>query len=63
MSLTTSSSSSNPFKISTIIESTEFYILKLIYPSVTLIEGHRGARKQKLLRQLSLKVLIGFGCS
>ena len=44
------------FKLDVMIDTTRFNTLMLILVIVTFIKGHRDARTQKLLCQLSLKV-------
>ena len=50
----------NHSKLGSMIDSTELYILKLVQVTLTLIQGHRDVRKQKLLGLLSHKALNGF---
>ena len=49
------------FKLSVMIDVAEFYVLIFYYLSLTLIQGHRDARKQKLLHKLFPQVINGFG--
>ena len=48
------------FKHSLLIEIAELCSLMLVYMTLTLIQGHRGARKQKLLCWLSHKLKFLF---
>ena len=47
-------------KLGMIIDTVALYILILLWLALTLIQGHRSARKQKLLPQLSHKVFNQF---
>ena len=47
------------FKLGLMTDTVELYILILVLLTLTLIQGHRSARKQKLWRQLSHKVFLG----
>ena len=49
------------FKLSMMIDTTEHYILILFYVTLTFIQGHRDARKQQLLHNLSSTAIKGFG--
>ena len=40
------------FKLSTLIDASELYVLMLVWVTLTLIQGHRGTKQQKLLCQL-----------
>ena len=47
------------FKLGMMIDTIVLYILILVYLILIFIQGHKSARKQKLLRQLSHKVEFG----
>ena len=49
------------FKLGMMIDTVKFDILVLVYVALTMIQGHRSARKQKRLWQLSHKVCNRFG--
>ena len=44
------------FKLARMIYIIKFYVSVLVYVTLTLVQGHNDARKQKLLHKLSHKV-------
>ena len=46
------------FELGIMVDTIVICILILVYLTLTLMQGHRGVRKQKLLRQLSHEVSI-----